>query len=576
MNVRPLLLCCATVLSVQGEVLHQSSFDDSLQALPQGTWEGKKQDFVPGVVGRGIHVKGNSDVTLRQTIDFPRNEGTLSFWLKTDWSGNDDKRHDILGIGSAVGIRIIKSEKNELLFFWSAEKGKQVKMSYSVERTWPADDWRHLAFTWKDNAWAVYMDGTLQRREASQRDLGSLAALDIFLVGSFEGAPADLSIDDLTIHDIELERREVRQAFVTGIEHLEHRSVPRLVMRALVNRQPATLIMDTGSTLNCLFRDFALQAGVTPRRSDRGGMLFQEEADAFITLKEGEAFTQPFALLKNVAEFRQQGIVGWAYFFEANLLRILWEERTMQPLSRQMMEAMTRGWQAHSYPIGKGTLKIPRCSIRIDDFELNLPVIVDTGESGGLTLTSKTWDSVLPKLSSAKRSLDAAWTPISGQKIFVSVAPQSISMLGAEMHDVSISENRHQKKGGQNEEHASIGLAALSYFEVVIDGEKGNLWLRPRATPAIRENLNTSGLLFYAATNEAGNKLEVLEGSPAWNFGLRSQDSILTVDGKKLDVKNLDQMILLKDQISAGKPVRLKVVRGAKLIEVGESASQVR
>jgi hypothetical protein len=77
------------------------------------------------------------------------------------------------------------------------------------------------------------------------------------------------------------------------------------------------------------------------------------------------------------------------------------------------------------------------------------------------------------------------------------------------------------------------GLAALSYFEMVIDGEKGNLWLKQRATPAIREDLNTSGILFYAARNEAGNKLEVLEGSPAWNLGLRSQDSILTVDGKK-------------------------------------------
>lgn len=168
------------------------------------------------------------------------------------------------------------------------------------------------------------------------------------------------------------------------------------------------------------------------------------------------------------------------------------------------------------------------------------------------------------------------WTLDNGMKTFVSLVPKSISILGADMHGISISENQHHKNDGQNDEHASIGLAALSCFEVAIDGEKGNLWLKPRATPAIREKLNTSGLVFYTATQEDGIQVEVLKGSPAWDLGLRSQDSILAVDGKKLDMKDLDRMILLKDQISAGTPVRLKVVRGSKQIEMGETASQVR
>jgi hypothetical protein len=248
----------------------------------------------------------------------------------------------------------------------------------------------------------------------------------------------------------------------------------------------------------------------------------------------------------------------------------------MLPLARSNIDGLTSDWKAHAYPRRASNLRLPRCTIRIDDIELNLPLVIDTGTSDGLTLTSKTWADVQPKISTAKRFLNGAWTLDNGMKTFVSVIPKNISMLGAQMHGISVSENQHHTSDAQNDEHASIGLAALSYFEVVIDGEKGNLWLKQRFTPAIREKLNSSGLVFYTATREDGIQVEVLKDSPAWDLGLRSRDSILTVDGKKLDAKNLDEMILLKDQISAGKPVRLKVVRGAKQIEVGETASQVR
>lgn len=574
MSVRLLLLLSVAVLSVHGEVLHQSSFEENPQPLSQGTWEGIKREFVPGVTGRAIHIEGKNDVTLNQTIDIPRNEGTLSFWLKTDWPGNDGKRHDVLGLGKDFGIRVLKNEKNELLFFWVPKKGRQVRMDCSIEKTWPANEWRHLAFTWKDGAYAVYVDGSLHQRKVFMRDSDSLPALDMLLIGCFADASADLSVDDLIVHDRELDRREVRDIFVTGIEQLEHRSVTRLVVRFLINQKPATLILDTGSTLNCLFRDFALQAGVTPLPSYRGSSIFQEEADAIVTLKEGPAFEQRFALLKNIAGMHQQGIVGWAQFFEANRLHILWEERTMLPLSKEVTEKMTRGWKAHPYPAGQGSLRLPPLSIRINEIELNLPVIVDTGESGGLTLTSKTWASVLPKLSSSKKSLNAAWTPANGQKTFITVLPQSIEMLGASMSDVSISENRHQKREGQNEEYASIGLAALSFFDVVIDGEKGVLWLRPRATPAIRENMNYSGLLIHYASNGAGHEIEVLAESPAWHLGLRSKDCILEVDGNAPDLTNTDGLILLKDRISDGRPIKLKLLRGSKQLEVSSVPSE--
>lgn len=569
MTLLPLLLFCAATLPVLGETWHHSSFDGSLKVRPEGAWKGKAHEFVPGVAGQAIHIKGTGQMILRGAAGFNGKEGTLSFWVKTDWAGNDDQKHDILGLGTASGIRVLKDATNGLHFVWHPGNGQNhFVVSLDITKNWPAGDWRHLAFTWKNGSYAVYVDGVLKQRETPETPPAPISAVDALALGTITGGTAGLAVDELTFHDVELYRNEVREVFVAGIERLEKHGDPRLVMRALINQKPATLIMDTGATLNCLFRDFALEAGVQAKPSYRGGVLFQEEADATITLENGPAFKQRFAVLKNVARFRQHGIVGWAQFFEANRLRILWEERTMQPLSQESMEEMIEGWTAHSYSAGKGSLKLPKVSIRIDDVELHLPMVVDTGMSGGLTLSAKTWASVLPRLSSPKRSLNSAWTPAQGAQTFMTTQPQSIEMLGTRMQGISISEDRHQKDSDA-EERASIGLAALSFFDVVIDGKRGTLWLRPRPAPAIHENVNYSGLLIYDADNEARNKIEVLEETPAWHLGLRSRDAILAVDGRKFDSDNVDELIALKDRIDAGTPVRIKLQRGPTQLEVG-------
>jgi len=572
------LCLLASLLSAQAEVIVKSSFNNSLESGAEAVWKGQETEFVHGVEGGAVHLKGEQYLSLSDDLKFNQEEGSLHLWVKTEWAGNDGRMHRLAALGTKSGIRIEKDEKNRLAFVWNpGGEAKDLVLPDSIAAKWPPNEWRHLALTWNHGFYALYLDGMASLEGKATAPVSPLTETSPLFLGGTKEAPGDFTADELVFCNHALSRQEVLDVFVHGMEQIEKVDNPQLVMHALINDHPAALMLDTGSTYNCLFRPFAMLAGIKASPSSRGGVLFQEEADANIKMADDAPdFNQRFAVLKSMGHHRQQGILGWHHFFEANLLCILWEQRTMLPVGRSNIDELSSDWKAHAYMRRASNLRLPHCTIRIEDIELDLPLVIDTGTSSGLTLTSKTWAEVQPKISAAKQYLNGAWTLDNGMKTFVSLVPKSISILGADMHGISVSENQHHKNDGQNDEHASIGLAALSYFEVVIDGEKGNLWLKQRATPAIRENLNTSGLLFYAATNEAGNKLEVLEGSPAWNIGLRSQDSILTVDGKKLDAKDLDEMILLKDQISAGKPVRLKVARGAKQIEMGESASLVR
>ena len=80
-------------LPVAAEVLLRSSFNKSLAAKPAGVWEGKEAAFVLGVEGKAVHLKGAQYISIPGDLKFNNEEGSLHFWVKTDWPGNDNQLH---------------------------------------------------------------------------------------------------------------------------------------------------------------------------------------------------------------------------------------------------------------------------------------------------------------------------------------------------------------------------------------------------------------------------------------------------------------------------------------------------
>ena len=407
----------AFLLSAKAEVIVKSSFDNSLDSGAKAVWKGQEPEFVHGVEGGAVHLKGEQYLSLSDDLKFNQEEGSLHLWVKTDWAGNDGRMHRLVALGTKSGIRIEKDEKNRLAFIWSpGGEAKDLVLPDSIAAKWPPNEWRHLALTWNHGFYALYLDGMASLEGKATSPVSPLTETSPLFLGGTKEAPGDFTADELVFCNHALSRQEVLEVFVHGMEQIEKVDNPQLVMHALINDHPAALMLDTGSTYNCLFSPFALQAGIKARPSSRGGTLFQEEAYAIIQMADAApGFNQLFAVLKSMGHHRQQGILGWHHFFEANLLCILWEQRTMLPIGRSNIDELSLDWKAHAYMRRASNLRLPHCTIRIDDIELDLPLMIDTGTSSGLTLTSKTWADVQPKISAAKQYLNGAWTLDTGQ-----------------------------------------------------------------------------------------------------------------------------------------------------------------
>jgi concanavalin A-like lectin/glucanase superfamily protein len=556
------------------EVIHHSSFDKGLAADGGKNWAGKDSKFCRGVKEQAIDLSGASYISFSDKLPFNNNEGTLELWLKTNWPGNDGKDHGILALGKTSGIRISKSTTNELMFMWAPNGShSQVGMKFSIARDWPAGEWRHLVFTWKQSSFLAYLDGVVRKGMTADQDPSPLPETTPVYLGGFEPIPGDLSVDEFALRNDQLSREEVLQHYVQGMEALEQRSDPRLVMRQLIEKKPATLILDTGSVLNVLFKPFAVEAGLKLMPSYRGRDVFNEETDALLTLDQGKAFKLRFIILENVTSFDQQGFLGWTQFFRVNRLHILWDYRTVKPLTEAETHSMTQKWQEHAFSTNPLKLVIPATSLLIDGISLTLPIVIDTGDGTGLSLTKKTWDNISSKLNQRRRGFDASWTPTQGAQTNISIVPETIELWGTQMKNISVSRDRHERDTSDDHEEARIGLAALSCFDVVIDGLSQKLWLRPRSSPAIREEINLSGLLFVKHTEKDGEKtvqLHVLEDSPAWRLGMRTGDTIIELDDHQFGPAGMDfdEQIDVKRRLSQEEPVQIKIRRGQDVIEI--------
>lgn len=557
------------VSAAVGKELVVSGFDGDLKAGNERVWQGKGVSLVRGLNRRALYCKDGGFVVLGDEVGFKSSEGTLAFWVRTDWDGNDGLVHGLCSLGKKSGVRLAKTQDNQLTLVWQPIEGQaSLRFGTDISKDWPARQWRYVAVTWKDNVYSMYVDGELRSSVEPDQPLAALQDTTPLLIGGPKELSADLAMDVFSLHDKAFSQAEVIKRFARGMGVLELEDDPRLVMRALVGNRPATLLMDTGSSVNALWSSFAEQAGLQPRTSYRGGELFKEEAKVTLSLPKGGSFTQDFAILESsMPEDGWQGLVGWPNFFEANRLRVVWERRTMIPVSEEATKALGAEWQSLAVTKGAGVLKLPATKVIIDTTELTLPVVVDTGEGTGLSLTSATWRKHMAAWADYPKGYQIRWTPSGGTQSRVVVVAKEVRLFGHTLKNVCVEEDSHVSQVEEGEA-LRIGLSALSYFEVLIDGVEGKLWLKPRSNAAVRCEINPSGLL----VSTSGDKIKLLvpESSPAWKNGLRTDDEIVQwehVPMKKGDI-GLEMHADIRRLLNAGQAVTLQVRRREETKEI--------
>ena len=177
---------------------------------------------------QGGRFGGGVDLAAREGISFVAGdgnfhppEGTIEFWLKPHWPGDDPETHrfvscrmgerDYINInclgGGRLGIAVAAGEGDD----WTWRRAD------AHIADWKPDTWHHVAFTWGRGELHVYVDGEEGPRAATDAQMPSMAPESITLTG------ADAVIDAFRISKrtftVEDARASIEQALHTPYRH---------------------------------------------------------------------------------------------------------------------------------------------------------------------------------------------------------------------------------------------------------------------------------------------------------------------------------------------------------------------
>ena len=199
--------------------------------------------FETGIRGSGVLVNSTDRLAYRSAGNFRAASGTIEFWIKPRWNGNDGTTHFFFTLGDALWI--VKDGADNLRFFLGREDSEAHK---GVNLGgWLANQWHYLAVTWTvPGRMKIYLDGreALSFASASQ-DLVTTIPATLF-VGSQAGAlQANAVFDELRISDVARTASEIASGFAAG-PAVQQLTLQTITVQPFVTwREPVKLMATT-------------------------------------------------------------------------------------------------------------------------------------------------------------------------------------------------------------------------------------------------------------------------------------------------------------------------------------------
>ena len=183
-------------------LLFYASYDKTITAdfsaagAPQGKAVTYESRLVAGKIGKAMNIARGGCVEYRRAGHIQELEGTISFWFKTKFPGNE--RRGMWRIFCEV-------DHNHLQFYKSID-GSALRVAYK-NFDYKADavqadishvkagEWHHTTLCWGASRIALYLDGRL----AEAKDTGGLVPFTSKVIKS--NANGDIVIDELKIYD---------------------------------------------------------------------------------------------------------------------------------------------------------------------------------------------------------------------------------------------------------------------------------------------------------------------------------------------------------------------------------------
>jgi hypothetical protein len=172
--------------------------------------------YAAGVNGQGAVLGNPNQLRYLRSENIDPRQGTLEFWIKPQWAGNDGLTHSILKMGGGGGMLFGKDGANNLRCIFnrfSANSQPEVGTSINVS-AWQAGVWRYVAFTWGGGQLRLYVNGVLQASTAVASLPDIDAAITTFQIGGDEsGDYISATIDELRLSSEPLTAQEIQQTY---------------------------------------------------------------------------------------------------------------------------------------------------------------------------------------------------------------------------------------------------------------------------------------------------------------------------------------------------------------------------
>lgn len=154
---------------------------------------------------------------LAGSTGFTNTAGSIAFWIKPNWNGNDSTEHNLITVGSpgTNGLLFRKYTGNVLNFetYNSSDcigASGYCDLDYSVS-DWTANNWHHLVISWDNLGKKMYIDGSLVN--SSNNNIFNSTSTGIY-IGSRPGlVSSNSTFDEVRIYNRALSASEVKSLY---------------------------------------------------------------------------------------------------------------------------------------------------------------------------------------------------------------------------------------------------------------------------------------------------------------------------------------------------------------------------
>ncbi len=179
--------------------------------------------FENGIFNEAAYFPSLNELRYSSSDNINDTIGSVVFWIKPDWNGNDNLNHNIFDYGTTGGMLAGKDSTNQFfaLLNKATGSGNELFVSFDVSN-WEDGAWYHAAFTWdksaatNEEALQLYINGQLVSQNSASvpsGNLGPIAASDFQIGGSSTSKSAEAVIDRFMVLDEALNATEINSLF---------------------------------------------------------------------------------------------------------------------------------------------------------------------------------------------------------------------------------------------------------------------------------------------------------------------------------------------------------------------------